>query len=180
MVEDLSPKDFQVTEDGKPQSVEFFEFLKFGVNPRDSERRDPQTAEEGERLVSDPHHRAFVAYFDTYHLPSRQPRRSSRAPAIEFLERTIGSTDYFAAMIDPETPTTRLTFGQRTETVIETEVRLPSPIRSWRRSTPAYIPVSGLHEKWLKACYERRWANEARDNALLTGAVRAVAGWTLC
>src|SRR5215469_14566248 len=68
-VDGLTPADFEIKEDGKPQTVEFFEFLQFQPNPA-SERQDPQTAEEGERLAADPHHRAFVAYLDTYHLIS--------------------------------------------------------------------------------------------------------------
>ncbi len=170
MVEGLSPRDFQVTEDGKPQSVEFFEFLKFASNPADSERRDPQTVEEGERLVSDPHHRAFVVYFDTYHLLTAAAQKF-RAPAVEFLERTIGSTDSFAAM-NPETPTARLTFGQRTET-IEHEVDLYYPMVAKANATAdaEYIPMSD-HEKWLKACYGSRWVGqklnaEKLDNALM-------------
>jgi VWFA-related protein len=161
VVEGLTPADFEVKEDGKPQSVEFFEFLKFATNPADSERRDPQTAEEGERLVADPHHRAFVAYFDTYHLTTDGARKM-RVPAIDFLERTIGSTDYFAAM-NPETPPASLVFGQRTETIAH-EVDLYWPITA--QAAVGNVPLSS-HEEWLWACYGGRWANSVRDQAVI-------------
>jgi VWFA-related protein len=161
VVEGLTPADFEVKEDGKPQSVEFFEFLKFGTNPADSERRDPQTAEEGERLVADPHHRAFVAYFDTYHLTTDGARKM-RQPAVEFLERTIGPTDYFAGM-NPETPAASLVFGQRTETIAH-EVDLYWPIAA--QATVGNSPLSA-HEEWLWACYGGRYGNVAKNEALI-------------
>jgi VWFA-related protein len=162
VIEGLTPADFEVKEDGKAQSVEFFEFLKFGSNPSDSERLDPQTAEEGERLVADPHHRAFVAYFDTYHLLTAAAQKF-RAPVMDFLERTIGSTDYFAAL-NPDTPIAGLTFGQRTETIAH-DVDLYYPIVA--TANARYLPVSA-HEQWLRACYGGRWGDARADDALLT------------
>jgi VWFA-related protein len=158
----LTLGDFEVKEDGRPQAVEFFEFVRFDSNPADSERRDPQTAEEGERLVADPHHRAFVAYFDTYHLLTAAAQKF-RAPVVDFLERTVGPTDYFAAM-NPDTPTAGLTFGQRTETIAH-EVDLYYPIVA--TANVGNIPVSA-HEEWLKACYGGRWADARKDEALMT------------
>jgi len=156
VVEGLSPGDFQVTEDGKPQSVEFFEFLKFEPNPPDRERRDPQTAEEGERLVADPHHRAFVAYFDTYHFAVWGAWRMQQ-PVIDFLDRTVGPTDYFAAF-NPDTPPARLTFGQRTETIAH-EIEQYWP-QAATLDTPGTLEAPVLmtpHEEWLYSCYAHRF-----------------------
>ena len=161
VVEGLTPADFEVKEDGKAQAVEFFEFLKFATNPADGERRDPQTAEEGERLVADPHHRAFVAYFDTYHLTTAGARKM-REPAVDFLDRTIGSTDYFAAM-NAETPAASIVFGQRTETIAH-EVDLYWPTVA--QVNVGNIPLSS-HEEWLWSCYGGRWGNSARDQTLI-------------
>jgi VWFA-related protein len=161
VVEGLTPADFEVKEDGKPQSVEFFEFLKFETHPADSERRDPQTAEEGERLVADPHHRAFIAYVDTYHLLTDGARKM-RQPAIDFLERTIGSTDYFAA-INPETPTSTLAFGQRTETITN-EINKYWPIVA--TANVKDLPLSA-HEEWLRSCFGGRWGDAHKDDALM-------------
>jgi VWFA-related protein len=150
VVEGLKPSDFDVKEDGKPQAVEFFEFLKFEASPADSTRIDPATAEDGERLAADPHHRAFVAYFDTYHLTTWGARQM-RVPVIDFLDRTIGPTDYFAAM-NPEVPASDLTFGQRTETVTA-EVERYWPLAAVVDTRTA--PMSP-HEQFLQACYQNR------------------------
>src|SRR5690348_4979947 len=110
VVPGLKASDFEIKEDGKPQQVEFFEFLNFPFNPIDAERRDPNTAEEGERLAADPHHRAFVVYLDTYHMQAFGAWRS-QGPVVAFLDRMFGPNDYFAAL-DPRTPVSQLTFGQ--------------------------------------------------------------------
>lgn len=151
VVEGLTPSDFEVKEDGKPQTVEFFEFLKFPFNPIDSERRDPNTAEEGERLAADPHHRAFVAYFDTYHMQAFGAWRS-QAPVVAFLERMLGPNDYFAAL-DPTRPVTALTFGQRTESLERTIAAL------WPTAQTAQdldsLPIDG-REQFLARCFQDR------------------------
>jgi VWFA-related protein len=164
VIEGLTPADFHVAEDGKPQSVEFFEFLRFDTHPAAEDRRDPQTAEEGERFVADPHHRAFVAYFDVYHLTAAGAR-NMRQPVIEFLDRTIGSTDYFAAL-NPDTPIASLTFGQRMETVSR-EVD-----RYWPQAATAAVSTEPLstHEEWLQACYGQRFS-DASENAALVRAI---------
>jgi VWFA-related protein len=161
LVEGLTPADFQVDEDGKPQSVEFFEFLKFDTHPPGEDRRDPQTAEEGERLVADPHHRAFVAYFDVYHL-TVAGARNMRQPIIEFLDRTIGPTDYFAAL-NPDTPISGLTFGQRMDTISN------AVDRYWPQAAIASTSPEPLssQEAFLQACYGQRYPDASRNVALV-------------
>jgi VWFA-related protein len=162
----LAPADFHVAEDGKPQTVEFFEFLSFDTHPPGEDRRDPQTAEEGERLVADPHHRAFVAYFDVYHLTAAGAR-NMRQPVIEFLGRTIGPTDYFAAL-NPDTPISGLTFGQSLET-ISREVD-----RYWPQAATAAVSTEPLsaHEQWLENCYGQRFPDARQDAALVRAIYR--------
>jgi VWFA-related protein len=166
IVEGLTPADFEVKEDGAPQSLEFFEFLKFEQLPIDSERRDPPTAEEGERLVGDPRHRAFVAYFDTYHLTPYGTQKM-RTPVIDFLNRTIGSTDYFAAM-NPDTVPAAITFGQRTDT-IEKEVELYWPLAA---TADAGTSPMSAHEQFLQGCYISRWPQIARNQAIIATLLR--------
>jgi VWFA-related protein len=166
IVEGLTPADFQVDEDGKPQSVEFFEFLKFDAHPPGEDRRDPQTAEEGERLVADPHHRAFVAYFDVYHL-TVAGARNMRQPIIEFLDRTIGPTDYFAAL-NPDTPISGLTFGQQMDTISR------AVDQYWPQAATAAVSTMPLstHEQWLQACYDQRFPDPQVNAALVRAIYR--------
>lgn len=115
VVEGLTAENFQITEDGKPQTVQTFEFIQFEPSPPDAERRDPNTAADGERQAADPKNRVFVIYLDQFHT-TRQGARDSAQPVLDFLTRTIGATDLFAVS-GPESPLGRLTFGRRTDTL---------------------------------------------------------------
>ena len=115
LVEGLTAEDFQVFEDGKPQTVQTFEFITFTSSPVDSDRRDPTSVADSERQAADPRNRLFVVYLDRFHT-TRHGSRDSRQPLTDFLNRTIGASDLFAVMT-PETPISALTFVRRTDTI---------------------------------------------------------------
>ncbi len=115
LIEGLTSADFQISEDGKPQHVETFEFVRIEPNAPDTERRDPNTKEEGDRLAADPHNRLFVVYLDLYHT-TFVGAHDTRRPLLDFLSRTIGPTDLFGVMT-PELPVDQLVFGRRIETL---------------------------------------------------------------
>ena len=120
IVEGLTKDDFQVTEDGKPQGVDGFEFIRVEPNTPDAELRDPTSVADGERQAADPHNRVFVVYLDMFHTTVGGSYYAAQ-PAINFVTRTIGPTDLFAVMT-PRVPVNALTFGRRTET-IDNELR---------------------------------------------------------
>jgi VWFA-related protein len=115
VVEGLKAEDFQVFEDGKPQAVEAFEFIRIQPNAVDADRRDPNSKEEGDRAAADPHNRVFVIYLDVFHT-SFAGARDTRVPLLDFLHRTIGPTDLFA-VTTPDTPPRQLVFGRNTTTL---------------------------------------------------------------
>ena len=47
IVEGLKPEDFEILEDGKPQSIESFDFIKFDTFTPEAERRDPVSQRAG-------------------------------------------------------------------------------------------------------------------------------------
>jgi VWFA-related protein len=120
VVEGLTKDDFEIFEDGKPQAVEAFEFIRVDPITPDADRRDPTSVEDGNRQAADPHNRVFVVYLDIYNT-SLVGARETRAPVIEFLTRAIGPTDLFAVMT-PELPVTGLTFARRADT-LDAELR---------------------------------------------------------
>ena len=61
-VEGLTAADFEVLEDGKPQKIENFEFVRIEPSLSESERRDPNTQRESLDQAADPHNRVFVVY----------------------------------------------------------------------------------------------------------------------
>jgi hypothetical protein len=68
VVEGLTAEDFQVLEDGKPQKVESFEFVRIETGLSESERRDPNNTREMLALAADPHNRVFVVFLDALHV----------------------------------------------------------------------------------------------------------------
>src|SRR5688572_31500130 len=108
VVENLTKADFEIFEDGKPQTVEVFEFVRVAPNTPDEERRDPRSIEESNREAADPHDRVFVVYLDTYSV-TIFGSHYARQPIIEFLSRTIGPKDLFGVMT-PDIPASAITF----------------------------------------------------------------------
>jgi VWFA-related protein len=119
IVEGLRTEDFQVFEDGKPQKIEAFEFIRQERASADGERRDPNSKEDGDRQAADPHNRVFVVYLDVYHT-SRAGSRDMQRPLLNFLQGDLGPSDLFA-VTTPEESTADLVFARRTDT-IETEL----------------------------------------------------------
>src|SRR5688572_31847898 len=60
IVEGLQAEDFEVLEDGKPQKIESFDFLKFDGFTPEALRKDPRTQREGFDMAADPRYRVFV------------------------------------------------------------------------------------------------------------------------
>jgi VWFA-related protein len=115
VVEGLTSADFQILEDGVPQKVDAFEFIRIESNTPEGERRDPRTKAESDQLAADPHNRLFVIYFDIFH-STFEGAHLTRQPILDFLSRTISATDLFAVMT-PETDPLRLVFGRQTVTI---------------------------------------------------------------
>ena len=114
-VEGLTAADFQVFEDGTPQKVESFEFVRIEPNPPDSERRDPTSQADGDRQAADPRNRVWVVYLDLANTTIGGGYQA-RQPVVDFLRRTIGARDLFGVMT-AETPASQLVFGRRLESI---------------------------------------------------------------
>src|SRR5689334_1147877 len=64
IIQNLEQSDFEILEDGKPQKVENFQFIKVEGRSPEAEKRDPNTQEEGNELAADPRNRVFVLFLD--------------------------------------------------------------------------------------------------------------------
>jgi VWFA-related protein len=137
-VADLSKDEFDVLEDGVPQSVATFEHVSIRPAAPDAPRVDPRSTAEEKALIADPHNRLFVLFLDTYHVTDpagwhnatlRMPGSTTEArprekkplgprpidkALVNFLERAIGPGDLVAAM-SPEMDADRMVFSRRPE-----------------------------------------------------------------
>lgn len=99
-VADLKQSDFEVTEDGKPQAVETFKFLKLdgGVIPGpDGPPRAIRTDEDEEAEAARDDVRLFAIFLDDYHV-RRLASMSVRDPLSRFVERQLGPSDMIGLM----------------------------------------------------------------------------------
>ena len=111
LVEGLKATDFEVRENGKPQAVEEFEFIRVEPSP-ESDRPDPRTQAEMMEQTADPRNRVFVAYLDTYHT-NLTGSHSLQRPLVDLLEQVLAPRDLFAA-VTPKVRPQDIVFGRKT------------------------------------------------------------------
>jgi VWFA-related protein len=111
IVEGLTPADFDILEDGKPQKVETFDFVRVEPALTEEARRDPNTVGEANALAADPRNRVFVAFLDTYHV-GVDGSHAARQPLIDTLNRVLAPNDLFGVMT-PKMRGRDLTLGRK-------------------------------------------------------------------
>jgi VWFA-related protein len=148
IVEGLTAGDFQVLEDGKPQTVETVEFVRIEPSLSESARRDPNSTNEMLALVANPHIRVFVALLDYSHVSIAGAHRT-RQPLVDALNRLIGPDDVFAVMT-PNTDPRLLTFGRR---LLSIEEQLAN-YWDWGEKNRIGLDVTDPMEQQLKNCFE--------------------------
>jgi len=101
IVEGLKAEDFEILEDGKPQAIDSFDFIKFDTFTPESERRDPVSQQAGFDMAADPRYRLFIVYVDltfTKSVNGIENLSLIEQPLVNFLDRTIGPQDLYGLM----------------------------------------------------------------------------------
>src|SRR4029453_1328700 len=119
IVEGLKAADFQVLENGRPQAIEQFEFIRIEPSP-EAMRRDPSTQAEALDQAADPHNRLFVVYLDHYPVNADGSHATQR-PLVEALNQVLAPNDLFG-VITPRMRPRDIVFGRRTLS-LETQLR---------------------------------------------------------
>jgi VWFA-related protein len=96
-VEGLTADDFEIREDGRPQTIESFEFVRIEPPAVDDESRDPNNQREMEARIADPKNRLFVLFLDRAHVGIDGSHRSRR-PILDMLRTTLAPSDLFGVM----------------------------------------------------------------------------------
>jgi VWFA-related protein len=124
IVEGLKPEDFVILEDGKPQAIESFDFIRFDTFTPEAERRNPSSQREGFELAADPRYRVFVIFVDLgfsdsigVFEPFPDVARIQQ-PLVNFIDRVIGTRDLFGLLSSRNT-VKELVLGQKTTVTIE-------------------------------------------------------------
>ncbi len=139
-VADLKPEDFEVLEDGKPQSIETFKLIRVDGNPPPGEAAPREInsiyAEESEARRDDV--RLFVIFFDDYHA-RLGASLAVKEPLVKFIETQVGPLDMIAMMY-PLDPLRAVSFTRNKKAVIQ-------QILSWQGRKYQYIPPRNMFEE---------------------------------
>lgn len=146
VVEGLTAADFAVLEDGKPQTVEIFDYV--GSPASLAAREAPVTRPDGPPRPG----RLFILYLNRYFLTMEGARRSPE-PLVSFLREVIGPRD-LVSWHSPDQPLGSLTFGQSLDNVND------ALRRYWRQiydeSPYAGTPYEGTAMPVAQSPYEMR------------------------
>ena len=139
-VADLKPEDFEVLEDGEPQTVETFKLIRVDGNPEPGEAAPREInstfAEEAEARRDDV--RLFVIFFDDYHV-RLGASLAVKDDLVKFVETQIGPLD-MVAMMYPLDPLRAVSFTRNKKAIIQ-------QILSWQGRKYQYIPPRNMFEE---------------------------------
>ncbi|MCC6165170.1 MAG: VWA domain-containing protein [Acidobacteria bacterium] len=159
-VADLTPADFEVLEDGKPQTVETFKLIRVDGHPPpgESSAREINSiyAEEAEARRDDV--RLFVIFFDDYHV-RLGTSLSVKDPLVRFIDTQVGPLDMIAMMY-PLDPVRAVSFTRNKKAVIQ-------QILSWQGRKYRYIPPRNIFEEQY-ANYPTQIVEKIRNQVSLT------------
>jgi VWFA-related protein len=119
----LTADDFELLEDGKPQTIDRLEFIEHAPWTPLGERRDPNSQRAGFELAQNPAYRVFVLYLDAFHVDFAGGHRT-KVPIKELLNRMMGPQDLFGVLTPVQTPKDLL-LGQLTQSIEEQLDQLP-------------------------------------------------------
>jgi VWFA-related protein len=155
IVEGLKPGDFEIFEDGKPQAVDSFDFVRFDTFTPEAERRNPSSQREGFELAADPRYRVFVIVVDmgfSFGYGVYQPFNDIgrvQQPLANFIDRLIGVNDLFGLLSSRNT-VKDLVLGQKT-TVTAMQVK-----DLWRASEIDDDPTRRFDRQYDPDCLKCR------------------------
>jgi VWFA-related protein len=111
---DLQKDDFEILEEGSPQTIDAFEHVMVTGSVPQELRREPTSVAESRALLENPRARVFVLFLDYYHVDVAGSR-NMRETLVNALDRFLGPEDLFAVMT-PEMSARDLSFARKTTT----------------------------------------------------------------
>jgi VWFA-related protein len=144
-VHGLTAEEFEVFEDGVPQTISSFEHVVIDTGTPPASRIEPNSVREGERMAGNPRNRVFIVFLDVPHVDVAGSH-AIKEPLIRLMGRMMGPDDLVAVMT-PSMSAASITFGRRTE-VIERGLR-----ENWPWGVRHSIIPMDTHELDYERCY---------------------------
>lgn len=164
---DLEEDDFEVYEDGTPQTVESFKLIQIGPTPGPEAEppRPIRTLYNQEREAARDDVRLFVIMFDDYHV-RRGSAMAVKAPLIRFVQQQLSPLDMVAIMY-PLTPTDQLQFTRDHASIV-------GAIETFEGRKYIYDPRNAFEERY--AYYPVVTVERIRNDVSLS-ALRGLVTW---
>ncbi|MGH9257369.1 MAG: VWA domain-containing protein [Vicinamibacterales bacterium] len=164
-VTDLSQADFEVLEDGKPQTIEQFRLVRVDGNPRpgDPPPRELRNRIDEELEISRDDVRLFVFFFDDYHVRLGNSL-AVKEPLVRFVQTQLRPNDVVGIMY-PLTPLDGISFTRNMASVV-------SAIERFEGRKFDYRPRNLFEEQYARAPSE---AVEQIRNQVVMTALRGLA-----
>lgn len=165
VVEGLAASDFAVLEDGKPQTVEIFEY--FGSPASLAASEPPVLKPDGPPRPG----RLFVLYLNRYFLTMEGARKSPE-PLVSFLREVLGPKD-LVSWHTPDLPLGSLTFGQPLERIEDSlrrqwrQIHDESPYAGTQYEGTAPPVAQSPYEMRLSECYINRTESAEINKAIV-------------
>jgi VWFA-related protein len=162
---DLKMTDFEVTEDGKPQTIEQFKFVKLdgGNNPGDAPPTQIRSRFEEETEAARDDVRMFIIFFDDYHVRLGSSL-AVKGPLTKFIQQSLGPSDLVAIMY-PLTPLDGIALTRNHNSII-------SAINKFEGRKFRYDPRNEFEEKYAQ--YPTEIVEQIRNQVTMT-AMRGLA-----
>ena len=100
-LDDLRRDDFELLEDGRPQTVDTFEHVRISAAGR--VRADPDSLESMRQAAANPRSRVFVIFLDAPHVTADAARHVGQA-LVRFIDRALGPDDLVGIMTPAMSP----------------------------------------------------------------------------
>jgi VWFA-related protein len=114
-VMDLRVEDFELSENGTPQTVSAFEHVVIATGGPQTQRTDPQSVTAATQAAANPRSRILIIFLDAAHV-TIEGTWQIREPLIRLIDRTLGSDD-LVALMTPEMAPSQITLARKTEVV---------------------------------------------------------------
>lgn len=165
-VVDLSQQDFEVWEDGKPQTVESFRLIKVdGNSPEGETPREIRSDYVLEAEAAREDVRLFAIFLDDYHV-RRGASMGVRKPLVDFIRNQLGPMDLVGIMY-PLTPFSAIPFTRNHDSIIRI-------IEKFDGRKYDYKPMNEFEEQY--AYYPVETVERIRNQVSLTGLRALVTG----
>jgi VWFA-related protein len=164
-VMDLRQADFEVFEDGKPQTIEQFRLIRIDGNPAPGELppREIRSLADQENEAARDDVRMFVFFLDDYHTRLGSAL-SVRDPLIRFIQTNLGPNDLVGIMY-PLTPVADVSLTRNHASII-------SAIQRFEGRKFRYDPRNEFEERYAQ--YPTETVEQIR-NQVVMGALRGLA-----